>query len=83
MIAKNGPANRGSTKTGAILKLTLQECLKKHKDTLGIQRPRGIRTMCSPHNPTHSCLLRCSKTTPWRWQILQRIHKPTEHRSSC
>ena len=36
--------------------------------------------MCNLHKPTRRFLPRCSRTKPWRWQISQWQHKPTEHR---
>ena len=64
MIVGNVPANRGSTKPGAISKLTSKERLRKHEDHPGIRRPRDMQPMCNPHKPTRNCLPRCSGTTP-------------------
>ena len=74
MISGNGPANRVPTQPGAILKITFQDSLNKHKDPLGLRRPRGMQPMCNPHKPTQHCLLICSGTTPWHWKIMQRRH---------
>ena len=83
MLSRNVHANRVSTKPGAILKLTSQESLNKQKDPPWLWRPRGMRSMWNPHKPTRSCLMRCSRTTPWSWKILQRKHNPIEHRLRC
>ena len=83
IISGNGPANRDSTKPGAISKLNLQDHLRKNEDPPGLWRPRGTLPMYNIRRPARRCSLRCSSITPRRWQILQRRHKPTEHWLRC
>ena len=80
MISGSGLANRDSTKRGVILNLTLKEHLKRLEDPPVLWRPNDMQPMCNPHKPTQRCSQKCYRTTQWRWQILQRRHKPTRHR---
>ena len=83
IIVENGPENQGSRKPGATSRLTFLESSMKPEDRLGTQRPRGMQQMCKQHKPIRRFSPICIRTTPWRCQILQRRHKPTEPRSFC
>ena len=81
MIANNGLAKQGSIKHGATSRLTFLGPSKRPKDPQGPQRPKAMQRIHTLHKPMRHFSPRFRRTTPWRWQILQRLHKPTEHRS--
>ena len=69
-----------NNKNGATSRLTLFGPSRRPKDPQEIQRPKAMQHTYMLHKSMRHFLPRCSRTTPWRWWISRRLHKPTWHR---
>ena len=82
-IVDNGLQKQGSRIPGSTSRITLIDPPRRPKDNQGPRRTEAMQRTYMLHKPMQHFSLRCSRTTPWIWLILQRLHKPTEHWSRC
>ena len=53
---------------------------RRPKDPQELRRSKAVQRTYTLHKLMRNFSLRCSRTTPWRWQISQPPHKLTGHR---
>ena len=77
IILDNGIGNQGSRKPGATIRLTFIKPSRIPKYHQGPRRLKDMQQTSTPHKSMRHFSSRFSRTTLWRWLILQRQHKPT------